>query len=261
MRPDDPPGAPPRAPSAPPGYARVPWEDGDRPLVARLVATLGDAFRPAASAPRLRGDAVGPAVAFAALVGLPLAFLSGVVPFTHLVVFGPAFALSLQGSPTGAELALDVARAGGLGVLVWIVHGAALAAPFASLSGAYGSAGSRTRALRTMLYRSWLLPLSGQGVVASLGAWAYPAPTWGEGGVLLLAFLAFLPLLLVLLAMRATSTQLNDLGPLASVGLVLLAVIVYAVGDALLLELLEPWLPAVPLGPAPGAPPGGGLTA
>jgi hypothetical protein len=146
------------------------WErDDGRPRVARVLPTLGAlVFLSASRAAVFARGGVRPAARFALCVSLPLACLSLVVPVTRRLMFGPYLSITTIGQPTPLDLALDLARAVGAGVLLApLATGSALAAVLLA-------SGFRPLHLwvRHALYWSWLPPTL--MLTVSMVAWAGP---------------------------------------------------------------------------------------
>lgn len=192
----------------------VPWEDPSRNAVVALVATLAEAGSPLVTAPSFRHPGTGRALAFFLLTFVPLALLSGIVPYTVHLLFGQSFSIEVR-PPDATEqvIALDVARAMALGLGVTLVQWIALALPFTSLSNAYAERGHPDAPLRAMLYRGWLLALF--NVAYTLIPLGLPAGT-GELARSVALMLAIVPILLLLSAMRATTRMGSGVGALAA---------------------------------------------
>ncbi len=225
----------------------VPWADEERGWVSRLAGTLGDAIRPSRSAPGFLRGAWTRGISFAALTFLPLAALSGIIPFTHRVLFGGRFAITLAGDPTGAEVALDLLQAAGFGLLLSAVKLLCLAVPFASLTRAYGDKDIESRPARqVMLYRGWLLTLGGNGgLLLGLMVWGLPFSSGADLGELtqvMLYVISLLPLLLLLWSMTSTA-RVAGAGPVASTVVVLVPFLAMMFAEPMLLDLISPWLP------------------
>jgi hypothetical protein len=160
-----------------PAEAALPlaWERPDGTALARYLATLGSAFAPVRTAPAFARNDVGPARRFALLSVLPLAALAGVIPYTRTLLFRGDFAIQVIGKPTpsGSQIALDVAQAALLQVGLTAVSLAFLLFPFTSLVRAYAP-GKQVAAARVLYYRAWLLPAA--MLFFYLVVWASPAP-------------------------------------------------------------------------------------
>jgi hypothetical protein len=226
----------------------VPWEDRERGLPMRFLSTLADAFRPNRSAPAFaRGDWRG-ALSFFALTFVPLAILSGIIPYTVTLQFGPAWGTRLLGRPSSAEIAIDVVRAGGVGLLVSIVMLVLLTVPYYSLSRAYGSRGHAPAPVSVMFYRAWLIPLS--QVVRHVVIWSLPlsvvVPEPSMAVHYLLEAAAVIWLILLFASMLSTARMASGVGPFASMAVVIVPFIVLSVGSMVAAEKLSPFLPRPP---------------
>jgi hypothetical protein len=100
------------------GVEPLPWERADRGPF-RLLATLGVLIlRPwSAALSFARGD-VDAALRFAQRACLPLACISHVIPLTRTLLFEPVLQVRRIGEVGPADIAIDVARASGTGVLL-----------------------------------------------------------------------------------------------------------------------------------------------
>ena len=188
----------------------VPWEDPSRGLVSRFFGTLGDASSPVLTAPSFRKDGTGRAVVFFLLTFVPLAGLAGIVPYTARLLFGPALTIEVVGEPSQAEVAMDVARAAGLGLAVSIVQWLALTVPFVSLSNAFAEKGHPDAPMRAMLYRGWLLALF------FVAQYVLPIALPASAGLLFGTVLSLVPFVLLLGAMRATTRMGSGVGALTA---------------------------------------------
>jgi hypothetical protein len=188
----------------------VPWEDPSRNLISRFFGTLGDAGSPVLTAPSFRKDGTGRALVFFLLTFVPLASLAGIVPYTARLLFGPALTIQLVGEPTDAEIAMDVARAAGVGLAVSIAQWLALAVPFASLSNAFAEKGHPDAPMRAMLYRGWLLALF------FVAQYVLPIVLPESAGLFFGTVLSLVPFVLLLGAMRATTRMGSGVGALTA---------------------------------------------
>jgi hypothetical protein len=242
-----------RADAAPP----IPWET-DAGFVKRWLKTLITAFAPTRTAPGFARLERRPAWTFALLTTLPLGLLSGVIPYTFTLRFGPSFHVSLMGSPTQGGIGLDVARAAGVGLLILVIQLLALGASFVSLCRAYGGedeqrAAASAAALRGLLYRSFLLPLAGvQGLLASLAAWGMPLGAMGTAehpgtGAYIVPMLLLIPFALYFTSLRQTARLASGLKPLpsfvAAIVPFVLMVLVTALAQSALAPLIPPAMP------------------
>lgn len=235
----------------------IAWEAPERRALARLLGTLASAFRPTRSAPAFARSEVRRAAWFALFVAVPLAALRGVIPFTHTLAFGDGFEVNRVGSPTGAEIALDVLRAMGLSVGMTAALFVALCLPFVSLARAYGRSPYRNAALRMMLYRAWLLPVSMFGLPFWLAVWAAPEGT-ADSVASVAAMVEFVPLLLLFVAMRSTARLAHGVGPFASILVVMIPLALMVLTQRIVEPVVSPWLPDTPeAGTAAGGSPEG----
>ncbi|HHH28106.1 MAG TPA: hypothetical protein ENK57_07145 [Polyangiaceae bacterium] len=220
----------------------VPWADPSKSLAARFVTTLAHAFSPTKSAPTFSHGVWTKGISFALLTALPLALLTGIIPFTHRLRFGPSFIVSTIGTPTDAELGLDIAQAIGLGLLFVITKLVLLGAPYLSLSKAYGQPNDAHPSRQVLLYRGWLLVLGGQtGAILSLVVWGLPAEpdnTW----LLFAEVASLLPLMLLLWSMTATA-RMSGVGPFAAMAVTLVPFVALFLIEPLLIDIVRPLLP------------------
>jgi len=79
------------ASAAPP----VAWESGQGSVITRYFATLASAMSPVHTAPAFAHSEVAPAVRFFLLSALPVAALSGVIPYTKTLMFGSSMQVLL----------------------------------------------------------------------------------------------------------------------------------------------------------------------
>ncbi len=242
------------------GSPPVPFEDRNKNVVARFVGTLAGAFRPTATSNAMARAEIRSALLFAAIVAVPLAALRGVIPYTRTLLFGDAFHVETVGSPSSSAIALDVARAMGLSVAEMAILFFALTIPFASLSRAYGVIPGHRAALRLMLYRAWLLPLSFDGIVFHLAIFASP-----NGVVSWVALVARLvevaPLVALFIAMRSTARLAYGVGPFISLAVVLVPLVLLSVMHLLVVTEMQPLVPPPPQPPdAAEQAPGPGAT-
>ena len=153
------------------------WEDTALSWPRRLFSTLGATFAPVDTLHAVSNGPVAPAIGFASLMMLPPMLLWAIIPFTHSVLFGAAFEVrTVAPAPGQLPIALDVARAAGIGFAISLISLCALGVPFLSLMRAF-SDGSRAEdprraAIRTMLYRAWVIPLA--SLAFFLVLWAQP---------------------------------------------------------------------------------------
>lgn len=231
----------------------------DKRPVLGLFPTLWQAFSPIMTSPSFaKSDALKPAVIFALLTAVPLAFLQGIIPWTHTLTFTHVFHYRRIGDPTGSEILMDIARAGGIGCLDSLGTYALLAASYVSLTKAFGTkrrgatADPERAALRAVLYRAWLAPmLAGLGLPAMLFMWALPEDA-GEAAVYGLLIISTLPFLMLFISLRSAARQSAGCGPLASFTVVLIPFVLKMAATMVLIGeppgtgLLDPWLPDPP---------------
>jgi hypothetical protein len=220
----------------------IPWEDPTRPAIVRFFATLASALRPLGTAPAFAHGEVGPARSFALLTILPLALLWAIVPFTQTLLFGPTFSVSVIGEASAAEIALDVARAIGLGLLLCTAQFLAIFLPYVSLTRAYAEKGHRPAPVRAVLYRGFLLPLG--AVLFSIVFWAAPEGTPGEELQAIAALAQVIPLMLLFASLRASARMGGGTGPLMSLVVAIVPIVAMVMVQGLLEEALRPMRPA-----------------
>lgn len=225
----------------------VPWADASLPWHRRFLGTLGGALSPTRSAPGFLRGSWQKGITFALLTALPLALLSGIIPFTHRLAFGGRFGVQLIGQPTGGEIALDVLQAAGVGLLLCAVKLVCLSVPFVSLTRAYGRKDLESRpAIQVMLYRAWLVPLGGHmGLLLHALLWSFPlslGPEPSEGVQILMEMVALLSLMILLWAMSGTA-RVAGAGPFASLIVAVVPFVAMFYLEPLTLAALSPWLP------------------
>lgn len=187
----------------------TPWIAPNRSFLARLFGTLGDAIRPRASAAGFARGEWRKAISFALLTIVPLAALSGIVPFTRRLLFGDTWSIVPVDEPTTAELALDLLMAAGWGVGRVALELLILGFVYLFFVQLYRERPmSSEPGLQALLYRGWLLPFFGQfGVIASLVAWGLPGgggtPTLHQGIAFGLMMMA--PMLLLMAGLTAAA--------------------------------------------------------
>lgn len=186
----------------------MPFEDRTKNIVAGYFATAMQAASPVVTAPTFRHPGVGRAAVFFLLSFVPLALLSGVIPYTALVLFKPNFVVEIDPTTTDAMLWMDVGRSAVLGLVVRLLEWAAVALPFVSLTRAYEDRGHPDAPLRAVLYRGWLLP-------AYWLAFGLAGAT-PESFVWVSMLMAMLPLVLLLTSLRAASRMGSGVGPVTA---------------------------------------------
>ena len=190
--------------------APVPFEDPTKNLAVGFVATLAQAASPIVSAMTFRFSGIRRAALFFLLSFVPLALLSGVIPYTARVLFNSGFQIVVAPGTSDAMLATDVGRAVLLGLAIRLTEWAAIALPFISLTRAYEDRGHPDAPLRALLYRGWLLPA--YWLAYSLAMLSSTSAT-----VLWMSMLvAMVPLILLLSALRAASRMGSGVGPITA---------------------------------------------
>lgn len=226
----------------------IPWEDPERNIVSRFFGTLATAFSPTLSAPAMARDEVGPALRFALLTLVPLGALSGLIPYTHHLMFGPSFAVTISGTHTGPEIYRDVTNALGIGLLLTLFAFMATAFPYVSLSRSFARPVAGRYAWRAVLYRGWLLALAPLGLLMHLSFWGMPEgtsqETYGFVGIFAWAF----PFLLVFSTLSRTARLAAGIGPLMSFVLGMVPTSLCMVVWMLVQYLIMPWAPPIPAG-------------
>jgi hypothetical protein len=235
------------ASAAPP----IPWEEPERHIVFRFFGTLATALRPASSAPAFARGQVRPALMFALATFVPLALLSGIIPYTHTLVFGN-LEVVVQNAETDAAIVLDVLRAAGLGLLISTIALVALAVPYVSLSRAYADRGHHAAPWRVVLYRAFLVPLF--ELLTGLLAFAL-SPRSPPEAILLAQLVAVMPLVLLFASLRAGSRMASGVGVFASIATATIPFVIMLFSKSLLLLALAPVLPAPAQSEGSGAEP------
>lgn len=247
---------PPGSSSELPDDSDVPWERHGASFGARLLDTLGSAFRPSRSAPALGGTDVEPAFRFLWLTAAPLALLAGVIPHTRSLLFGDVFGIQVADGATASDLTLDIGRAMLVQLVLFVVDFLSLSLPYGSLIKSYGSQAAQSTALRLLCYRAWLIPAA--SLLYSLIAWAAPAPPtlvdaqapaqlpfW----IALLMVTPFWLHALLLVGMWFGARRACNLGPGLSTMVTLIPFVVWSLQQGLQPRLLALVLPEAGLGP------------
>lgn len=218
----------------------VPWADPERGFFDRFTATLGQALRPRHSAPSFaRGD-WRKAISFFLLTFLPVSMIAGVIPYTFGLAFGPRWSIHTLGDPTTAEIAADVARAAGLGVLLTGAKLAVLASVYLVMLRVYGRTLENRPGRQVMLYRAWLLPVA--VIALGLTQWGLPIDPTQE--MLWVAYAGYLiPLLVLMSGMSSAARLVGGVGPIAVLVVVLLPFGALIITDPLIDQILAPWMP------------------
>lgn len=222
-----------------------------------LLATMKSALSPAKSAASFAFGTSKRAFLFFLLTFTPLALLRGIVPYTHLVHFGPTFTIRVHADATSERLVLDVAAACGLALAESLVVFLALFLCYRSLAVAFGRPSSGEIATRLALYRAFLIPLGAftavqtsagvapdlHGVLVNLVYWGMPPRP--NLMMLVIVLLAATPVVLLFVSMRSVARLVMGVEPSVSFALAtvpwLLSVIVFS----LVHEALAPLIPAI----------------
>ncbi len=226
--------------------SRIPWEDGELSPLKRVTRTLALPLKPQAGAQLMVDGRLSPALTFALVTLLPLAFLRGIIPWTHHIWFAPALGLKVDSALPWQVLAFDIGRAGSFGVVMTVALWLALALPFVHLLRAF----SRKRhagaiAWRTLFYGAWLVPLSLEGVLHFGLFWVWPQPAHPFFPWMLLV-LDVLPLLLLLTLMRIVARSVCGVSLVQMVALLLVPLLSLFLMRAWCLMLLQGALPVPP---------------
>jgi hypothetical protein len=205
----------------------IPWETHERSVVQRYVATMLTALHPRKSAPAFAQADLRLPFRFFALCSLPLAALSGIIPNTKTLLFAGPLQLIVQGKPTPQAIALDVLAAMLMQIAAFAIDMLALGLPYTSLVRAYAPE-RRAVALRTLYYRSWLVPAA--TLIFFLGMWCLPSPppnaTEPPPMLLLPAAVPFVFNLGLFVSMRDSARLAAGIGPALSYVVVIVAFIV-----------------------------------
>jgi hypothetical protein len=236
----------------------LPFETQDGSALGRYLRTFGTAFRPTRSAPAFARNDLGSAIGFFLLSALPLIVLAGIVQHTRSLVFGNG-AIAVLGSPSSAEITLDVLRAIGAQLVLSAIELLALLLPYVSLVRANAPAGAPA-ATRVILYRFWLSPAA--AVLGYLAAWLLPIPEIGlrdgsppppisETWPLLVVSLGQVALrVLQIIAMSATARLAAGLTMMWTFLAVIVPLLLQILVVPLAADAIEAVLPAAPEPPA-----------
>lgn len=235
------------------------WERGGN-FIFNFGQTIADAFRPSRSALSMHGNRLGPAIFFFLLTALPLALLSGVIPFTHYLQFGRFFSVEVLHSASTSVLQQDVLLAAALGLVLNGLQWIAMMLPFGTIAAAFSVSPEYPAIsgadlpderhpnafrilVRAALYRAWLLPLAGRhGLFFGLLLWATPE-TMPSSILLVFTMVTVVPLLLWFIHLRASARMTLNAGVLASFLAIVVAFVMSVLVEDFTLSLLEPWLP------------------
>ncbi len=217
---------------------QLPWEDRSRTLFGRFFFTMLSALSPESSAPGFAREADTSGAVFAVLTLVPFGLLSGIIPYTHTLLFTSALEVRVMGGADSSAIAIDVLVAAFTGLLVSMLSWLAVALPYVSLSRAYADRGMPTAPVRLMNQRGWLIPLCFTLWFAV--PWAMPAPT-SEIAALLMRLLAVLPIVLLVAAMRSVARMGSGAGPIATMAILFVPLMVLLLAVRLLepLQLIE----------------------
>ncbi len=197
---------PPASHEPPVQIGPMPWEDFNLPFLGRFAGTLLSTFQPVRSLRSVAHGPIAPAAGFFVLSSLPWMVLWAILPFTHTLLFGPSFALTLTKGAQASQIQPDVLRAASVGFALSALGFMSWAFPFASLTRAFCTSPAHAleagrAAWRTALYRVWIIPCG--FTLWSLILWG--APDKPSAALLELGMLAcqLLPRLLVLIHCQA----------------------------------------------------------
>lgn len=222
----------------------VPFEAPNVSFVRGFAKTLANAFSPRLTAPSFAlGEGALRPVLFFLFTYAPLAFLRGIIPYTHRVHFGSLGAVVVTPGTNRGALIADVVRAGGLSLLEVSVELGALAACYVSLAGAFGRPEIRRIAARALAYRAFLLPLGGLlGLLPMLLAWLGPRGAASVEAMLLVGALPTVPLFL---ALHRTVRTVGRVDALAGLAVALVPWLLVGAVALLLENVMAPLVPAV----------------
>ena len=211
--------------------APLPWESAGGPWLTRLLQTLMTAFSPVITAPAFARPVTFTAVRFALLTALPLSLLAGIIPHTRTLLFAN-MAIVVSDDANSTAIALDVVRAMGFQLALDLIHLVATWLPYVSLVKAYGGEDKRPYAVRTLLYRAWLLP----AYTLLVGLFVWPMDLPEDAGQI--DQIAMLPLILpqvlpilFMLALGYSARLASGLSALWSIVVVTIAVMISALVD------------------------------
>jgi hypothetical protein len=205
-------------------FPQLPWEDRTRTIFGRYFFTFFTALSPDSSAPRFAREADTSAAVFAVLSIVPLGLLSGIIPYTRTLAFGPLGDVQLIGHPDTNAIALDVLVAAFTGLAVSVIAWLAIALPYVSLSRAYADRGMPSAPIRVMNQRGWLVPFS--FFLWHAVPFILPPPT-SQLAFDLMHLPAALPPILLISAMRAVARMGSGAGPIATLGVVFVPVALF----------------------------------
>lgn len=230
------------------------WEDPAAPFARRLFSTLAATFAPLETLYAVSNGPIAPAVWFAVVTSLPFMMLWAVPWYTHTLIFGKLTISYAQPEPATLAVVLDVLQAAGIGLALSLVSLVSRGAPFVSLVRAFADASReedpRTAAIRTTLYRLWVIPF---GMTCySLMLCALPGPALSSAFLQEVSLIGFqaLPRVLMLVHFHAMARYFGASG----FGALAVSVVPLTVEWALALamqEVVAQLLPPMPGEPAP----------
>lgn len=218
-------------------FPAVPWEDRSRSILGRLVMTMLSALSPDSGAPGFARDSDTTGAVYAVLTFVPFGLLSGIIPYTRTLLFGPALEVHVVPGADSSAIAIDVLLAAFTGLGIAGVAWLAAALPYVSLSRAYADRGMPTAPVRLMNYRGWLIPL--HLTLTSMLPWCLPLPI-SDMAVLLSQLLAVVPIVLLLAAMRSVARMGSGAGPIATFAILIVPLVLMFIS----LQMLEPLRPS-----------------
>ena len=224
------------ASAAPP----IPFEDRSRVWPMRFLATFATALRPSATAPAFAREGTGAALVFWLLTFPILSALAGIVPATSTLLFGDARIYTI-GSPTSDAVALDVARAAGLGLLTCTALLVAMGLPYVSIVRSYATGAPPATPVRALAYRSFLLPLAGC-LTALMGFLL--GETAAQSTLVLFQIATVIPVVLLFSSLQSAARSAAGLGPLLSLGAALVPFVAAYVAWLFLGTAITPLMPS-----------------
>ena len=223
----------------------IAWEQRERSLPARYLATLAGALSPLRTAPAFAHHDVRAAQRFALISAVPFALLAGIIPHTRTLLFKGHFQVQVLNKASPGEIALDVLQAGAVQLTFNLVELLSLLLPFVTLVRAYAP-GRQHAAARMLYYRAWLLPVGWLLIYATY--FLLPSAETNQASAMLLLLAdsvrqLVVPLLLIM-GMSATARAACGLGPGSSLIVVavptVLMLVVHELAALVLLRVLPP---------------------
>ncbi len=223
----------------------IAWEDPSLPLIRRALLTLAATFQPVRTLRSVAHGPLTPALVFALWSSLPWMMMWAILPFTHTLLFGPGFAITLAKGALPSQIQDDVLRAAAVGLGLSVLGFMSWALPFASLTRAFCSSPphaleARRAAWRTALYRGWIIPFG--LTVWALLSWALveePSILVLESAVLLCHYA---PRLLVLIHRQAMARYVGA-STLGALGVAVVPVALELAVGLILWEAARGFLP------------------